>query len=110
MRALPIMRGFPEGLAWHVGKVVECGTQVCASAGRGVVTAAIRGDHAVIRPYGKGLRCTPQSVAAHTLYENGDPYLHAECSGSMDLRHAVFEAIDDVSVRIFGSEFIPAAD
>jgi hypothetical protein len=24
--AIPVMRGFPPGLAWHAGKVSECGT------------------------------------------------------------------------------------
>src|SRR5258706_12913294 len=27
--AIPVMRGFPPGLAWHAGKVSECGTLVC---------------------------------------------------------------------------------
>jgi hypothetical protein len=39
-----------------------------------------------IRPYGDGLRCTPQSVAAHSLYENANPYPHRECSGTFDLQ------------------------
>jgi hypothetical protein len=45
-------------------------------------------------------------VAAHSLYENSDPYLHRECSGTFDLTKTTFEAIDGVTVRIQGSEFI----
>ncbi len=45
-------------------------------------------------------------MAAHSLYENSDPYLHRECSGTFDLTRATFEAIDGVTVRIRGSEFI----
>ncbi len=88
--AMPIMKGFPEGLAWHAGKVMECGTQVCESAGRGVIYARMTHDDLVVRPYGQGLRCTPQSVAAHSFYENGDPYLHAESSGTLDLTHSTY--------------------
>ena len=104
--AIPLMQGFPPGLAWHAGKVSECGTLVCETLGKGVIFTTISQDEITIRPYGEGLRCTPQSVAAHSLYENSDPYLHRECSGTFDLTKAAFEAIDDVTVRIRGSEFV----
>jgi hypothetical protein len=104
--AIPLMHGFPPGLAWHAGKVSECGTLVCEMLGKGVIFTTISQDEITIRPYGDGLRCTPQSVAAHSLYENANPYLHRECSGTFDLTKSTFEAIDDVTVRIRGSEFI----
>jgi hypothetical protein len=108
--ALPIMRGFPEGLAWHAGKVTECGTMACEGGHGGVITATVREHEVILRPVGKGLRCTPQSIAAHSLYENAHPYLHKECSGTLDLTHSKYTAVDEVSVRITGSEFIPAKD
>jgi hypothetical protein len=108
--ALPIMRGLPEGLAWHAGKVTECGTMACEGGGGGVITATVREHEAIIAPVGEGLRCTPQSIAAHSLYESGDPYLHKECSGTLDLTRSRYEAVDDRSVRITGSAFIPADD
>jgi len=103
--AMPIMKGFPEGLAWHAGKVMECGTQVCESAGRGVIYAKLTKDELLIRPYGEGLRCTPQSVAAHSFYENGDPYIHYESSGALDLTDSTYEAVDEFTVRIRNSGF-----
>jgi hypothetical protein len=63
----------------------------------------------IIRPIGAGLRCTTQSVAAHSLYENGDPFFFTEASGVVDIRDATYEQIDDISVRIRGSRFTPAA-
>jgi hypothetical protein len=42
----------------------------------------------------------PQSVAAHSLYENSDPYLHRECAGTFDLTKSTHEAIDAVTVKI----------
>src|SRR5580700_3332886 len=104
--AIPIMQGFPPALAWHAGKVSECGTLVCETLGKGVIFTTVSHDEITVRPYGDGLRCTPQSVAAHSLYENSDPYMHRECSGTFDLTNATFEAIDSVTVRIQGSEFI----
>jgi hypothetical protein len=107
--AIPLMRGFPPGLAWHAGKIVECGTVACETYGKGVIFGTIRHDHFVIHPIGPGLRCTPQSVAAHSLYENADPYLFPESSGTLDLTDAVFEKEDDVSVRVSGSRFRPSS-
>jgi hypothetical protein len=105
--AVPLMRGFSPGLAWHAGKISECGTLVCETLGKGVIFTTVGQDEITIRPYGVGLRCTPQSVAAHSLYENSNPYLHRECSGTFDLTNSTFDAMDDVTVRIRGSKFIP---
>src|SRR5258706_16156906 len=46
--ALPILRGFPAGLAWHAGKVSECGTMATETLGKGVIFGQIRQDQAVI--------------------------------------------------------------
>jgi hypothetical protein len=108
--ALPIMKGLPEGLSWHAGKVTECGTMACEGRGRGVITATIREDEILLRPFGKGLRCTPQSIAAHSLYESGHPTLHKECSGTLDLTKSEYEAVDEATVRVRGSRFIAAPE
>jgi hypothetical protein len=108
--ALPIMHGIPEGLAWHAGKILECGTLACEIMGKGTMVARLTEDEAIITPVGKDLRCTPQSVAAHSFYENGDPYLHKECSGTIDLTNSVYEAYDATSVRVTGSAFIRAEE
>ncbi|MBN9064252.1 MAG: acyclic terpene utilization AtuA family protein [Rhizobiales bacterium] len=106
--ALPIMRGIPEGLAWHAGKIVECGTLTCETYGKGSMFGELFSDHGIITPIGEGLRCTPQSVASHSLYENGDPYLHRESSGTLDITHARYEQHDPVSVRISGAAYVHA--
>ncbi len=108
--ALPILRGLPPGLAWHAGKVTECGTMACEGGHGGVITATVREHEVILRPVGEGLRCTPQSIAAHSLYENAHPYLHKECSGTLDLTQSKYTAIDAASVRITGSAFIPSTD
>lgn len=107
--AMPIQMGLPEGLSWHAGKVSECGTAVCEQAGPGVIFGYVRPDEVIIQAIGPGRRCTTQSVAAHSLYENSDPFIFKECSGELDIREATYEQIDDVSVRIRGSVFRHAA-
>ena len=94
------MQGFPPELAWHAGKVSECGTRVCETLGKSVIFTTVSRDEITIRPYGDGLRSTPRSVAAHSLYENSDPYLHRECAGTFDLTKSTHEAIDAVTVKI----------
>lgn len=103
--AYPILHGLPEGLSWHAGKVAECGTLACETSGKGVIIGTIRPEEMLIAPVGEGLRCTPLSIAAHSLYENGDPYLHTECSGILDLTHSTFEQADEKTVRVTGSAF-----
>jgi hypothetical protein len=106
--ALPLMRGFPAGPAWHAGKIVECGTLACETMGPGVMVVTLREDCFSVRPVGPGLRCTPQSVAAHSLYETANPFLFAEPSGTLDISASTYEQEDDLTVRVTGSRFAEA--
>jgi hypothetical protein len=108
--ALPLMRGFPAGPAWHAGKIVECGTLACETMGPGVMVVTLREDSFSVRPIGPELRCTPQSVAAHSLYETANPFLFAEPSGTLDISDSTYEQEDDITVRVAGSRFAPAAE
>jgi Acyclic terpene utilisation family protein AtuA len=106
--AMPLMHGFPAGLAWHAGKIVECGTLACESMGPGVMVVVLREDSFSVQPVGPGLRCTPQSVAAHSLYETANPFLFSEPSGTLDITDSSYEPEDEVTVRVTGSRFTPA--
>ena len=107
--AIPIRQGFPEGLAWHAAKILECGTgAVVARRTPDCMMATIGAAHCVVEPLDPTLECTPQSVAAHALYENADPFLLKECSGTLDITEARYQVAGERSVRITGSKFIPA--
>ena len=67
----------------------------------------LRQDHFLVRPFGQGLRCTPQSIAAHSLYENVDPFHFTESSGIVDITEATYEAVDPITVRVANSHFQP---
>jgi hypothetical protein len=108
--AMPLMRGFPAGPAWHAGKVVECGTLACETMGPGVMVVRLREDSFSVRPFGPGLRCTAQSVAAHSLYETANPFLFKEPSGTLDISESTYEQEDDLTVRVTGSRFAPTAE
>src|SRR4029078_13459694 len=51
------------------------------------------------------VRCSPQSVASHTLYENADPFLITEPDGTLDSHGSRYEALNDPAVRVHGSQF-----
>jgi hypothetical protein len=107
--ALPVMRGFPEGIAWHAAKILECGAAAVVNRKTpDCMFAWVRKDHFVVEAPDAGLRCTPQSIASHSLYENADPFKLVECSGTLDLTNSRYEAVNDTAVKVSGSEFIRA--
>lgn len=106
--AVPEMRGADRGLAWHAAKSIECGAACCVVPAADGLMATIGDDYFDIEPLDPKARVTPLSVAAHTLYENGNPYLLTEPSGTIDTEHATYEALTDRSVRVRGSRFLPA--
>ena len=107
--ALPEMRGLPSGMAWHAAKILECGAAAVINRKTpDCMFAWVRHDHFVIEAPNTELSCTPQSIAAHSLYENADPYLLVECSGTLDLTHSQYESAGERAVKVSGSAFIPA--
>lgn len=105
--ALPIKEGFDPGLAWHMGKIMECGA-LCAEPAGKVMFGTIREDYFILEPGSLDERCTTWSVAAHTLYEKSHPYLLPGPGGILDLSNTSFEQIDDRRVKISGSKFNPS--
>ena len=107
--ALPLHRGADPGLAWHMGKIIECGAQVIEPReGQDCVVGTLYNDHFTVEPGHPERRCTRTRVAAHTLYENPRPYLLKEPSGTLDTNTAIFEQIDERTVRVSGSQWIPS--
>ncbi|HVO87862.1 MAG TPA: acyclic terpene utilization AtuA family protein [Casimicrobiaceae bacterium] len=107
--SVPLMLGFPAGLAWHAAKILECGAAAVVNRRTpDCMFAWLRRDHFVVEAPDESLRCTPQSIASHSLYENADPFRLVECSGTLDLTHSRYEAASERAVKVSGSEFVPA--
>lgn len=106
--ALPIARGFDPGLSLHMAKIMECGAQ-CALplAPNDSLLGIIRKDHFEIRPLADSRVCSPESVAAHTMYEQNNPLILYEPEGEVDMSNAWFEQVDRQTVRVGGSRFMP---
>ena len=104
--ALPLMRGEHAGAAWHGAKIGECGALCSTRPMSGVIGLEFDGTGCTVEPHADGARCTPESVAAHMLYENADPFILREPGGYLDARGAAYEALDERRVRISGSRWV----
>jgi len=104
--ALPLMRGHDPGLAWHLGKIIECAGQVVEPReGQDCVLGTLAEDHFLVEPGHAEKRCTRVRIAAHTLYENPSPYELTEPGGVLDTRGCSYEQVDPRTVRVAGSRF-----
>ena len=108
--AIPLMFGYEPGLAWHLGKTIECaGAIVRPKAGQDCVVGILRRNHFLVEPAHPDKRCTTETVASHAMYENPSPYEFIEPSGVVDTMAAIYTAETDRTVRVEGSAFQKAA-
>src|SRR3546814_898277 len=70
--------------------------------------ALVTGVQTCALPIYPARRCTPLSVATHSLHENASPCLHVEPGGLLDTSDCRFEAISDRAVRVSGMKWVPA--
>ncbi len=106
--AVPVERGFPAGLAWHAGKIMECGAAATVRMHEyDGMYCTMDEDSFTLEPANAGQHVTPLSVASHSLYETGDPYRLVEPGGVLLTASSRFEAVDDRRVRVSGSRFEP---
>jgi hypothetical protein len=108
--ALPHLHGADPGLTWHAAKTIECGAACAVPPSANGLFVHLRDDHFDVTVLDAAARLTPRSVAAHTLYENADPFRITEPAGVLDTTDATYEAVDDRTVRVRGARFIEAAE
>jgi hypothetical protein len=106
---LPVMLGFPRGLATHMAKIVECASLCCVPGGRDTILATLDDESFTLESMAPQRAATPASVAAHSLYEQSSPYEIIEPDGRVDLHHVRYEALDARRTRVSGAEWIPAS-
>ncbi len=95
-------RGIAPAPSWYSGKMLECGTASATPKGHDCLMATVRDDHLDVEPTNPERRCTPLSVATHSLHENASPTLHEEPGGLLDATHCQFTPLTDRAVRISG--------
>lgn len=107
--AIPVERGIPRSVAWHAGKILECGAaSVEQRLHPDSMIAELDSNGFTMYPPNPAMWCTPTSVVAHSLYETSDPYHLTEPGGMLDTTRCTYEAVDDRSVRVTGGQFVSA--
>lgn len=107
--ALPVKLGFDEGLALHMGKILECAA-IAAEPGSGAdcVLGILREDHFVLRALSPERRFTRLSTVAHSLYEKSNPMELPGPGGKLDLRGTTFTEHENGEVTVRGSRHVPS--
>ena len=103
--ALPLMKGANPGSSWHGAKVAECGALCTTNPTSGVVMVEFDKTGFTVEPMSKNASCTSETVAAHMLYENADPYILQEPGGYMDVTYSKYYNIDEKRVRVEGAKW-----
>ncbi|WP_300064069.1 acyclic terpene utilization AtuA family protein [uncultured Roseobacter sp.] len=106
--ALPLMRGDHAGGAWHGAKIGECGALCATNPQSGVIMIDFDDTGFTVTPLADGAHASPHTVSAHMLYENSDPFILHEPGGHLDVTGARYTALDKTSVRVEGSNWVPA--
>jgi hypothetical protein len=106
--ALPLQNGNHAGAAWHGAKIGECGALCATNPQSGVILVDFDDTGFTVTPMADGAKATPHTVSAHMLYENSDPFILFEPGGHLDVTRATYTAIDDVAVRVTGSQWVPS--
>jgi hypothetical protein len=98
----------PPAQSWYAGKMLECGATASVPKGHDCLFVTVREDHVEVEPLNPIRRCTPLSVANHSLHENASPIHHLEPGGMLDTENCRFAAISDRAVRVDGMHWHPA--
>ena len=79
--SIPAMLDFPPGISMHMAKIIECASLCCVPGGRDTILGVLDDDGFELESMAPNRAATPSSVAAHSLYEQADPYEVREPSG-----------------------------
>lgn len=101
--------GVQPDLAWHAGKILECGAAPAIQRLHpDCIMATFERDGFVIELPNPNMACSRLSVLAHGYYENADPLAIHEPGGTIDLSDTRFDELPGGRVRVSGSRFRPA--
>lgn len=100
--AAAIRAGMPPAPSWYAGKMLECGATPSLPKGHDCLIVSVSADGVTAEPLNPIRRCTPLSIANHSLHENASPCLHVEPGGILDTTDCVFEAVSDRAVKVTG--------
>ena len=106
--SIPAALGYPMGPAMHMAKIIECCSLCCLPGGRDSMLGTLDDDGFSLDSMNPSRAATPMSVAAHSLYEQADPFTVTEPEGTLHVDQARYSALDDHRARVEGARWVPA--
>lgn len=105
-----IRRGISAGLAYHAGHILESGALACdpGSPSDCLVAEIYDDGTAIFAAPNPARRCTVQSIAAHSLYQQSHPQLQFYPEGVLATEQTQFFSRDGRSAGIRNSRFVDA--
>lgn len=103
--AIPSVLGYPMGEVMHMAKIIECTSICCTPGGRDAILAVLDEDGFTLDSMHPGRHATPMSIAAHSLYEQEDPFSVREPEGTLRVDQAVYEKVDEHRTRVHGGRW-----
>jgi hypothetical protein len=100
------MNGADPGGSWHGAKIAECGALCSNNPTSGVVLVEFDQTGFTVEAMSDKAFCTIETVAAHMLYENADPFILFEPGGYMDVTNASYTIQEKGKVRVEGANWI----
>lgn len=109
--ALALWKGFPKNVAYYAGKVLECAS-FCAEPymGKESVLGILNNDSVCVKAMHPEQRCTPASLASHSMYERASPYFEKLPGGEIDMRDCLYEQVDHKTTKVRGMKFNESKD
>lgn len=108
--ALPLSQGYDPGTVLHMAKLIECTSGCAEPGGRDASLGTLGAEDFVVESMDPTKRCTPVSVAAHSLYEQADPFHVGAPGGYLDVTDSRYEAVDERRTRVSGSRWVSTPD
>jgi len=108
--AVGVFHGFDRGIAYHLGKVLECGALCCEpGTTKDCMMGVLYEDCFEVYPTNPQRKCTTVSVAAHTFYEKDHPYILHGPGIVLNLENCEFSDAGSGRVRVSGSRISETA-
>lgn len=105
--AAALHEGHPPELAYYLGKVLECAS-FCAEpyGGKESIIGEVGDDWVEVTAMADFQRCTPSSVASHSMYERTHPYYEAFAGGMLDMSNCEYEQVGAKTTRVTGPRVV----
>ncbi len=106
--AAPLLEaGLSPAVSYYAGKLMECAS-FCAEPfmGKESILGRIEGEDVYVTAMHPGQRCTPASIASHSMYERTNPYREYVAGGYVDMSHCVYTQTDPKTTLANGATFV----